>query len=160
MNSVELKVRNSQNLFEEEIKSTHVVLVFCFLFLFIQMYNLYADHNVEATVFQQLTKVRGENALTIRSGDCSTSSPQANVASITFNSPSGYHLTPFFFKQIPINYCDEQLLMSIRGIGPSLAKSILTYRDNNGGFQKAEDLLAVRGIGETRLGQIAPHLSF
>lgn len=160
MNTVRPQVRNSQNLFKEETKSIHVVHVICFLCLFIQVYHIFFDDNEKTLQEQQLVKVMRGVTLTLKDGGPSTSIPNAVADSIEFNSPEGYHLTPFFFKQIPINYCDEQLLMSIRGVGPSLAKSILTYRDNNGGFQKTEDLLAVKGIGETRLGKIAPLLSF
>ena len=69
-------------------------------------------------------------------------------------------LTPFFFKPIPINYCDKDLLMSVSGIGPALADSILETRKHVGIFQNQHDLLQVSGIGESRMNRFASSFSF
>ncbi len=68
--------------------------------------------------------------------------------------------SPFFFQPIAINSCDKTLLMSVRGIGPGLAKKILERRMIIGEFKKAEDLLLVHGIGPIRLSKLAPYFSF
>ncbi len=75
-------------------------------------------------------------------------------------SPGNYHFSPFFFELIAINYCDKSLLMSIKGIGPSLAESILLTRERRGGYKTAEDLLQVKGIGPGRLRQFTPYFNF
>lgn len=69
-------------------------------------------------------------------------------------------LTPFFFKKIPINYCDKELLMSVSGIGPVLADSILKTRKQVGFFQNRHDLLQVSGIGKSRMNRFATSFSF
>lgn len=50
--------------------------------------------------------------------------------------------------KININTADINQLQELTGIGPSKAEAIKTYRDENGPFQQAEDLMDVPGIGE------------
>lgn len=52
---------------------------------------------------------------------------------------------------ISINYADVDALVSVNGIGPKTAESIVAYRNEFGKFQSLEDLLAIRGIGEKKL---------
>lgn len=66
-------------------------------------------------------------------------------------SPTPWHLTPFFFKKMPINSADKAALMTIKGIGPKLAESILQSRSEDGLFNKSSDLLKIRGIGPKRV---------
>ncbi len=75
-------------------------------------------------------------------------------------SAGNYQFSPFFFEPVAINYCDKSLLMSIKGIGPSLAENIMATRDKRGGFKTAEDLLLVNGIGPGRLLQFTPYFDF
>lgn len=49
---------------------------------------------------------------------------------------------------VNINTADETQLMTLVGIGPSKAKSILSYRDEHGQFSAIEDLKEVTGIGD------------
>lgn len=49
-----------------------------------------------------------------------------------------------------INTSDEATLASLPGIGPSLAKRIIDYRNVNGLFQRIEEIMKVKGI-KTRL---------
>lgn len=66
-------------------------------------------------------------------------------------SPIPWHLTPFFFKKMPINSADKGALMTVKGIGPKLAESILQSRIENGCFRTSADLLTIRGIGPKRV---------
>ncbi len=50
--------------------------------------------------------------------------------------------------RVELNSADKAALESLPGIGPRTAELIIEYRMNNGGFQKIEDLMNVRGIGE------------
>lgn len=54
-------------------------------------------------------------------------------------------------KKVAINIATKDEIESIVGIGPTKADSIIRYREQNGPFQKIEDLLKVNGIGEKTL---------
>ena len=55
---------------------------------------------------------------------------------------------------ININTADAALLETLPGIGPALAQAIVAYRSEHGPFSSAEELLAVSGIGESKLSSI------
>lgn len=57
--------------------------------------------------------------------------------------------------KININTANEVQLEQLPGIGPSLAASIVEYREQHGWFQEQEELLQVSGIGPAKLDQIA-----
>lgn len=63
-----------------------------------------------------------------------------------------------FFQPIPINRADENVLVSLPGIGPVLAERIVRHRMEHGPFGKTEELLQVAGIGPKKyaalVGQI------
>ncbi|MCK5070132.1 MAG: helix-hairpin-helix domain-containing protein [Desulfocapsa sp.] len=75
-------------------------------------------------------------------------------------SYQNHTLAPFFFAPIAINHSNKTLLMSIKGIGPGLAESILQTREEIGRFSVPEDLLEVSGIGPARLRKFTPYFSF
>ena len=49
--------------------------------------------------------------------------------------------------KININTADQEELIQLKRIGPSLAERIIAYREEHGPFMKPEDILNVRGIG-------------
>lgn len=51
--------------------------------------------------------------------------------------------------RININTADESQLMTLTGIGEAKAKSILAYRQEQGAFEKIEDIMNISGIKET-----------
>jgi competence protein ComEA len=51
---------------------------------------------------------------------------------------------------VNINSADMKELMTIPGIGEVMAMAIMNYRDNNGPFEKIEDIMNVSGIKQGR----------
>lgn len=56
--------------------------------------------------------------------------------------------------RVNINTADAQALDSLPGIGPSFARKIIDYRNQNGGFKDVQELLKVPGIGEKKLAEL------
>ncbi len=57
-------------------------------------------------------------------------------------------------QKIDINRAEPWLLEALPGIGEVTAQAIVDYRNENGPFQRIEDLLKVKGIGEGTLDKI------
>jgi competence ComEA-like helix-hairpin-helix protein len=55
---------------------------------------------------------------------------------------------------IDVNRADAALLATLPGVGPVLAARIVAHRDSAGPFGSAEDLLAVRGVGDATLARL------
>ena len=51
-------------------------------------------------------------------------------------------------EKININKADTKTLTTLKGIGKDRAVKIVEYREQNGPFQKIEDLMKVKGIGK------------
>lgn len=56
--------------------------------------------------------------------------------------------------QVNINTASKDKLTELPGIGPSVAKKIIKYREDNGGFEAVEDLMNIPGIGENKFNSI------
>jgi competence protein ComEA len=52
--------------------------------------------------------------------------------------------------KLSLAQASQEQLEELDGIGPTLAKRILEYRDENGGFRSLDELKEVEGIGEKR----------
>ena len=57
-------------------------------------------------------------------------------------------------QKVNINLADEAGLCTITGIGQGRAKAIITYREQNGGFQVIEDIMKVDGIKQATFEKI------
>ena len=66
----------------------------------------------------------------------------------------------FLFQPISVNFADAELLTTISGIGPKMATQIIKTRDSRGFFTGPHDLLAVPGIGSSRMKTFASQFSF
>ena len=53
-------------------------------------------------------------------------------------------------NKVNINSANQTELETLPGIGPSLAQKIIEYREQNGKFQKIEDIKNVKGIGNSK----------
>jgi competence protein ComEA len=51
---------------------------------------------------------------------------------------------------INLNTATPKQLESLPGIGPTLAKRIVDFREKKGGFKRVEELLAIPGISEKK----------
>ncbi len=60
--------------------------------------------------------------------------------------------------KIIVNQATKEQLQEIPGIGPAKAENIIRYREENGPFQKPEDLLEVDGIGEKSLEKMKDYM--
>ena len=60
---------------------------------------------------------------------------------------------------VNINTAGEAQLMLLPRVGPSLAKKIVEYRNSNGEFKAADELVLVPGIGERTYELMAPYIT-
>ncbi len=60
---------------------------------------------------------------------------------------------------VDINVASAADLEKVPGIGQSLAKRIVEFREKNGPYQSVDDLLKIQGIGEKSLAKFRDLLS-
>ncbi|XP_048402739.1 endonuclease/exonuclease/phosphatase family domain-containing protein 1-like [Stegostoma tigrinum] len=60
--------------------------------------------------------------------------------------------------RVNINTATEEELMTLQGIGRTLAHNIVVHRHKIGGFRKVEDVALAPGVGAARLQQIRPEI--
>ena len=61
---------------------------------------------------------------------------------------------------VNVNTAGKETLVTLSGIGPVLAERIIAYRQEQGPFSQAEDLVKVKGIGEKKLMKIRDRICF
>jgi competence protein ComEA len=62
-------------------------------------------------------------------------------------------------EKININSATSEQLQSLPGIGPATAKAILEYRTKVGKFNKIDEIINVKGIGEKKFQKIKDRLA-
>jgi competence protein ComEA len=60
---------------------------------------------------------------------------------------------------VNLNTATAAQLDALPGIGKATAERIIEYRQKNGAFKKAEDLMNVRGIGEKNFLKLKPMIT-
>lgn len=63
-------------------------------------------------------------------------------------------LYPIIDHRISINQANLDELKTLPGIGPSIASKIIEYRNENGLFQKLEDIMLIKGIKQSIFNKI------
>ncbi|MEA2101276.1 MAG: helix-hairpin-helix domain-containing protein [Thermodesulfobacteriota bacterium] len=60
--------------------------------------------------------------------------------------------------RLNINTATVEELQMLPGIGEVTSNNIVTFRDANGPFDSADELIKVSGIGDKRLDEIRPYI--
>jgi len=66
---------------------------------------------------------------------------------------------PAATEKININSATAEQLESLPGIGPSMAKGIIEHRNKVGKFNRIEEIMNVKGIGEKKFQKIKERLT-
>ena len=61
--------------------------------------------------------------------------------------------------KVNINTATAEQLQTLPGIGPALAKTIIEHRTKSGKFNKIEEILNVKGMGEKKFEKIKDRLT-
>lgn len=61
--------------------------------------------------------------------------------------------------KININTADEDQLMLLQGIGSSLAKRIIAYRQEHGSFKSISDIVKIEGIGQKKFESMKDYIT-
>lgn len=62
-------------------------------------------------------------------------------------------------KTVNINQATADELARLPRVGSKLAGRIVTHRSQHGPFKRAEDLMAVKGVGEKKFASLKPYLA-
>jgi comEA protein len=81
--------------------------------------------------------------------------PAPSIAGTAPNDSSGAGETK---QPIDLNRASAAELITIPGIGKTLAQRIVEFREDHGPFSRVEDLMKVKGIGEKSFQKIRPYL--
>lgn len=61
-------------------------------------------------------------------------------------------------ERINVNNANSEVLKTLPGIGPTYAKRIVSYRNENGKFRSFEELKNIKGIAQKRLDKLMPFI--
>ncbi|HHY06012.1 MAG TPA: ComEA family DNA-binding protein [Clostridia bacterium] len=62
-------------------------------------------------------------------------------------------------EKVNINTANQNELMTLPRIGPAIATRIIEYREQEGSFQKIEDIMKVSGIGEVTFAKLKEQIT-
>ncbi len=65
---------------------------------------------------------------------------------------------PATTEKVNLNSATVEQLQSLPGIGPSLAKNIIDHRTKVGKFNRVEEIINVKGVGEKKFQKIKDRL--
>lgn len=88
----------------------------------------------------------------IQTLDSNYENPNIDYGAINYDNQNNY-------DYININYATAEELQKLDGIGASIAKAIISYREENGYFSSIEEIKEVSGIGEAKFEKIKERIS-
>lgn len=68
-------------------------------------------------------------------------------------------LAPLVFQPLSLNRADARTLTTLNGIGPSLAKKIVRFREEIGQYDSVEQLLEIKGVGKKTVESLRGQIS-
>ncbi len=98
----------------------------------------------------------------------SVKAPQVSEKAVSSSSSNSYEYEmekknstaqPEVNFPININTCTAQDLISIKGIGETKAQAIIEYREYLGSYTSVEQIKNISGIGESTFEKISPYLT-
>ena len=89
-----------------------------------------------------------------------TGAPPGPTTAPNGTSPRGSPSRAPTRELVDVNRATAAELESLPGVGPAIARRITELRAVKGGFDRPEDLLAVRGIGPARLAKLRGRVTF
>lgn len=87
------------------------------------------------------------------------SDQMAAVAGAADPAPAETNAAPTAGGRVDINTATLAELTSLPGIGETLARRIMDYREANGPFSSVSELLKVSGIGQRKLEGLLDHIT-
>ena len=95
----------------------------------------------------------GRQVLVPERGGAPTTAAPGTPATATAGAPAGGAAPA---QPVNLNTATLEQLDTLDGVGPGIAKRILDYRRQHGGFRRVEELGEVPGIGAKRLATLTP----
>ena len=82
--------------------------------------------------------------------------PRSQTHDVGRTAPSAGTDRPVEARRVNINTATRAELARLPGIGEALAARIVEHRERYGAFRRAEHLLVVRGVSESRFEELRP----
>lgn len=137
-----------------ESRNTDDNRIWAVLFLGVSMLVIFAVQHKGSTnyhtAFQQMELREIDHTLAWVAEEAHTVTPPATLRA---------EMAPFFFAPVPINSADQELLITLPGIGPGMAKRIIDFR-KKGPIKNADDFMRIEGIGSKRYGSLQQYITF
>ena len=107
--------------------------------------EVYVGGAVTSPGWYSLGEGQGIEAAIMAAGGATTDADPTKVKLYVFEVDESFQP-----QRVSINRAELWLLEALPGIGPTLAQRIVDYRNQNGSFERIEELKRVGGIGEAK----------
>ncbi len=101
-------------------------------------------------------------------GVTSNADARCYTLSLPVEDGASYYIAPLYdnrdtcqtvpYEKVNLNEADKTALMTIDGIGSTIATAIVSYRDEHGEFSHLEQIMDVSGIGNATFEKMKNHL--